>query len=95
MDELKYYIEDIDAIFISCPKCGKNLEELAFFNLAIEIYKEKNKLMEIIYILTSIFSIIFAIVFTILIFPCFSKNTDYRELCEDLKQWTHVYKYRD
>ena len=48
MDELKYYIEDIDAILISCPKCGKNLEELAFLNLAIEIYNEKNKLMEII-----------------------------------------------
>lgn len=48
MDELNYYIEDIDAIFISCPKCGNNLNEWAFFNLAIEIYIEKNNLIEII-----------------------------------------------
>ena len=48
MDDLKYYIEDIDGFEVSCPKCGKALEELAFFDLAIDIYKEKNKLMEII-----------------------------------------------
>jgi hypothetical protein len=48
MDDLKYYIADIDGYLISCPKCGKELKELTFFNLAIEIYSEKNKLMEII-----------------------------------------------
>ena len=49
MEEITYYIEDIDGYLISCPKCGKELEEFAFFNLALEIYKEKNKLMTLIH----------------------------------------------
>ena len=48
MENIRYYIEDIDECLVSCPNCGKELEEFTFFNLAIEIYKEKNKLMEII-----------------------------------------------
>ena len=48
MDDLKYYVEDLDSLIVSCPKCGEELKEFAFFDLALEIYKEQNKLMEII-----------------------------------------------
>lgn len=48
MDDIKYYIEDIDSFSISCPKCDKKLEELTFYDLALRIYGEQNKLMAII-----------------------------------------------
>jgi len=48
MDGLRYYIEDIDELNVSCPNCDKALAELTFFNLAMEIYHKQNKMMKII-----------------------------------------------
>jgi hypothetical protein len=48
MENIKYYIEDIDAFLVACPACDKVLTELTFFNLALDIYNKKNKMMKII-----------------------------------------------
>ena len=48
MEEITYYTEDIDGFDVSCPKCRKTLKEKAFFNLAIDVYRKENKLINII-----------------------------------------------